>query len=598
MKREKVRSIRPRREAPHGRGPGGQEPGDPAPAGRARGIDLLHEPLLNKGTAFTEEERDALGLRGLLPPRVLSQELQVTRVLENLRGKPTDLEKYIALASLQDRNETLFYRVVIDHLEEMMPLIYTPTVGEACRAYGHIFRRPRGLFVSADDRGSVRRVLRNWPRRDVRVVVVTDGERILGLGDLGANGMGIPVGKLALYTACAGIRPEWCLPVALDVGTETRALRDDPLYLGLPRRRLRGPAYDALLDEVLEAIAESFPRAVIQLEDFSTANAFRLLERYRDRYRLFDDDIQGTAAVVLAGLRSALRLTGGSLADQRVLFFGAGEAGLGSGRLIAAALERDGMSAPQARARCLFFDSRGLVVEGRPGLGDAKREFAHPGGPIRDLEEAVRVLRPTAMVGVSGVASTFTPAVLRAMASINERPIVFALSNPTSHSECTAVEAYRFTAGRVIFASGSPFGEVRLDGRTFVPGQSNNAYVFPGVGLGVIASGARRITDEMFLAAADTLALQVTGSDLDAGRIYPPLRNIRAVSARIAAAVAEVARGRGLATVSAAAAEPLAGIRAGMYEPVYRCCIDRARPEAARGVRAGAERRSRRASLP
>lgn len=538
-------------------------------AGLPRGVNLLHDPSLNKGTAFTAEERDALDLRGLLPPSVCSQDLQVTRVLENIRRKPSDLEKYIYLASLQDRNETLFYRVVTDHLEEMMPLIYTPTVGEACRAYGHIFRRPHGLFVSADDRGSVRRLLRNWPSRDVRVVVVTDGERILGLGDLGANGMGIPVGKLTLYTACAGIRPEWCLPVALDVGTESETLRRDPLYIGLPRPRLRGGAYDDLFDEFLEAVVEAFPRAVIQLEDFSTANAFRLLERNKERYRLFDDDIQGTAAVVLAGLRSAGRLTGAALADQRVLFFGAGEAGIGSGRLITAALMRDGMREPEARERCRFFDSQGLVVETRPGLPDYKRAFACPGGPVRDLEEAVRLVRPTALVGVSGVASAFTPAALRAMASVNERPIIFALSNPTSHSECTAEEAYRATAGRACFASGSPFGEVRLDGRSLTPGQANNAYIFPGFGLGVIASGARLITDEMFLAAADALALEVSDADLKAGRLYPPLQNIRTVSARIAAAVAGVAWKRGLATTPLPP-DPLAAIRSGMYEPGYR----------------------------
>jgi malate dehydrogenase (oxaloacetate-decarboxylating)(NADP+) len=552
----------------------------PEPAGRAggpvtlcgpaplRGPALLHDPLLNKGTAFTEGERDAFGLRGLLPPRVMSMELQKTRVLENLRRKTSDLEKYIDLVALQDRNETLFHRVVADHLAETMPLIYTPTVGEACRAYGHILRRPRGLYVTARDRGRVRRVLDNWPHRDVRVVVVTDGERILGLGDLGANGMGIPIGKLTLYTACAGIRPEWCLPVTLDVGTDNEALLRDPLYIGLDQRRLRGVPYDALLDEFLEAVAAAFPRAVIQLEDFSTANAFRLLERYRDRLCLFDDDIQGTAAVVLAGLRSALRLTGGRLADQRLLFFGAGEAGIGAGRLIAAALARDGVPEARARACCRFFDSRGLVVEGRPDLPDHKRPFAHPGPPVAALLEAIRVIRPTALVGVSGRASAFTPAVLERMASLNERPVIFPLSNPTSHAECTAEEAYRSTGGRAIFASGSPFPPVRLDGRVLEPGQANNAYVFPGVGLGAIVSGARHLTDEMFLAAADALAEEVSQADLEAGRIYPPLGSIRQVSARIAAAVAGVAWAREL-TREPAPPDLITAIRGGMYEPAY-----------------------------
>lgn len=543
--------------------------GGAATAALPRGVELLHDPLLNKGTAFTEEERDALGLRGLLPPRVMTQELQVTRVLENLRRKPTDLEKYIYLVALQDRNATLFHRVLADHLAEMMPLIYTPTVGEACRAYGHILRRPRGLFVTARDHGRIRRVLRNWPHEDVRVVVVTDGERILGLGDLGANGMGIPVGKLTLYTACAGIRPEWCLPVTLDVGTDNEELLRDPLYIGLDQRRLRGRPYDALIDEFLAAVVESFPRAVIQLEDFSTANAFRLLERYRDRFCLFDDDIQGTAAVVLAGLRSALRLTGGRLADQRLLFFGAGEAGIGAGRLIAAALVREGSSEAEARACCWFFDSKGLLVEGRPDLPEYKRPFAHAGRPVADLQESIRAIRPTALVGVAGRPSAFTPAVLELMASINERPVILPLSNPTSHAECTAEEAYRWTGGRAIFASGSPFGPVRLGGRVFEPGQANNAYVFPGVGLGAIVSGARQITDEMFLVAADALAHEVSQADLQAGRIYPPLETIRLVSARIAAAVAGVAHARGLARAPAPP-DLLAAIRSGMYEPVYR----------------------------
>lgn len=545
-----------------------------ASGGAPRGVDLLHDPLLNKGTAFTEEERDALDLRGLLPPRVLSQELQVARVLENIRRKPSDLEKYIYLVSLQDRNETLFYRVLCDHLDEMMPLIYTPTVGEACRAYGHIFRRPRGLFISARDRGRVGRVLRNWPHRDARVVVVTDGERILGLGDLGANGMGIPVGKLTLYTACAGIRPEWCLPVTLDVGTDNEDLLRDPLYVGLRLRRLRGRPYDELVDEFLSAIVESFPRAVIQLEDFSTLNAFALLERYRGRLCLFDDDIQGTAAVLLAGLRTSLRLTGGGLRDQRLLFFGAGEAGVGAGRLLVAALVREGLSEEEARERCWFFDSKGLVVKGRPGLAEHKRPFAHASDPIGELQEAIRAIRPTALIGVSGVPSAFNPAVLQAMASVNERPLILALSNPTSHAECTAEDAYRFTDGRAIFASGSPFGTVRMGERSWAPGQANNAYIFPGVGLGVIASEAHHITDEMFLAAADSLALEVSEDDLRVGRIYPPLEKIRAVSARIAAAVADVAHASGLARTRRPA-DLAADIRSRMYEPSYRSCADR-----------------------
>lgn len=540
-----------------------------APGPLHRGVKLLHDPVRNKGTAFTEAERDALGLRGLLPPRVHTQEEQVARILEGLRGRSTDIERYLDLVALQDRNETLFYRVVVDHLDELMPIIYTPTVGQACQTFGHIFRRPRGMFISSEDRGRIAEVLGNWPHEDVRIVVVTDGERILGLGDLGADGMGIPIGKLALYTACAGIPPTQCLPVTLDVGTDNVDLLRDPLYIGLRRKRLRGAEYDELVEELLAALAARFPRAVLQLEDFANVNAFRLLDRYRDRYCLFDDDIQGTAAVALAGLWSALRLTGGRLADQRLLFLGAGEAGLGIGELVASALAEEGIDPEEARRRCWFVDSRGLVVRDRDDLAAPKRPFAHPHARVGDFLEAIRALRPTGIIGVSGRPGTFTRPVLEAMAEINERPIVFALSNPTSKSECTASEAYVWTQGRCVFASGSPFDPVSLDGRTFVPGQGNNAYIFPGLGLGAIASGTRRITDGMFLAAARALADEASEEDLRQGRIYPALGRIRAVSARIAAAVAAVAYERGLAQEPKPRDLP-AHVAALMFDPSYR----------------------------
>jgi len=537
------------------------------------GVGLLADPALNKGTAFTEAEREAFGLRGLLPPRAITQVEQLMRVLENLRRKANDIEKYIFLVSLQDRNETLFYRVVMDHLDEMMPIIYTPTVGQACQEYGHIFRRPRGLFVSAEDRGRVADVLRNWPKKEVRMIVVTDGERVLGLGDLGANGMGIPVGKLALYVACAGVHPVSCLPVTLDVGTENAALLADPLYLGLPQRRLRGAAYDELLDEFIVAAQEVFPKAVIQFEDFGNANAFRLLHRYRDRGCCFNDDIQGTAAMALAGIYSALRVTGGRLSDQSFLFLGAGEAALGIGDLIVTALMAGGMPEADARRRCWFVDSKGLIVKDRTDLVPHKRPYAHEGDPAPDLLAAVERLKPNAIIGVSGTAGAFTRPVVEAMARFNERPIIFALSNPTSKSECTAEEAYAWSNGRALFASGSPFAPALLNGRTYVPGQGNNAYIFPAIGLGVIAAEAKRITDEMFFVAAKVLANQVTAADLDLGRLYPPFKRIRTVSAAIATAVAELAYERGLAQ-HPRPADLSAFVRSLMYEPVYRSYVE------------------------
>lgn len=513
-----------------------------------RGMEILHDPHLNKGTAFTERERNALGLRGLLPPRVHTQDEQVDRVLGNIRKKPTDIERYIFLVALQARNERLFYRVVIEHIEEMMPLIYTPTVGRACQEYGHIFRRPQGLFISAADRGRVGEVLRNWPHPDVRVIVVTDGERILGLGDLGADGMGIPVGKLALYTACGGIDPAVCLPVTIDVGTENEALLADPLYIGLPHRRLRGPPYDELIEEFVTGVEEIFPRALIQFEDFANRNAFRLLEKYRDRLCCFDDDIQGTAAVALAGLCAALRITGGTLRDQRILFFGAGEAGIGIADLVVAALTDEGRNESEARARCWFLDSKGLIVKSRCDLASHKVAFAHDHPPVGNPLAAIEALHPTALIGVSGHADTFSKEVVEAVTRINERPIIFALSNPTAMAECTAEEAYNWSAGRCVFASGSPFAPVTFAGKTFIPGQGNNAYIFPGIGLGVLASGSRLVTNETFLAAARALAAQVAESDLAVGRVYPPLNRIREVSAKIAFAVADLAHRRGLAT--------------------------------------------------
>ena len=540
--------------------------------GYPTGVALLRDPVFNKDAAFTEEEREILGIRGLLPARVQTMEEQVMRTLENCRGKANDIEKYLFMISIQDRNKTLFYRVVIDYIEEMMRIIYTPAVGQACLEYGHIFRRPRGVFISAKDRGRMPELLRNWPYQDIRIIVVTDGERILGLGDLGADGMGIPVGKLALYTACAGIHPSLSLPVTLDVGTENEDLLNDPLYIGLKQRRLRGAAYDDFLEEFIVAVEEVFPRTLIQFEDFANLNAFRLLERYRERILTFNDDIQGTAAMTLAGLLSALRLTGGKLGEQRFLFAGAGEAGLGAGDLTVAAMEDEGLSVEEARQRCWFADSKGLVVKSRSDLSGRKLRYAHDHEPIGDLQEVVETLKPAAIIGVSGKQGLFTRPVLEAMARVNERPIVFALSNPTSRSECTAAEAYTWTGGRAIFASGSPFDPVILDGKKLAPAQGNNVYIFPGLGLGAIACGARHVTEEMFFVAAKALASEVSADDLEQGRVYPPLARIREVSAIIAAEVIEVAYRRGLATNPKPEDVP-AYIKSLMYEPKYQSYV-------------------------
>ncbi len=537
-----------------------------------KGVSLIHNPILNKGTAFTREERLALGLRGLLPPRICNQDEQLHRVMENYRNKTSDIEKYIYLAALQDRNETLFFRVVQDHIEEMMPIIYTPVVGKACQEYGHIYRRPHGMFITLEHKGEISDVLRNWPEQDVRVIVVTDGERILGLGDLGANGMGIPVGKLSLYTTCAGCDPEYTLPITLDVGTNNEQLLQDPLYLGIQQSRIRGKEYDEFVDEFVNAVQKVFPKALLQFEDFANQNAFRLHKKYQDQICTFNDDIQGTASVTLAGLYSAMRITKGELTDQKILFHGAGEAAIGIGNLVVGAMVDQGLSSEVAMSHCWFRDSRALVESSRTDLQEHKRPFAHDHKPISDLLEIIKELKPTALIGVSGQPKQFTQEIVEEMARINERPIIFALSNPTSKAECTAEEAIRWTDGQAIFASGSPFDPLTYAGKEFVPGQGNNAYIFPGVGLGTIVCGAKRVTDEMFYGAAKTLASLVTEEDLAKVCLYPPLTRIREVSAHIAAAVVQIAYDRGLAT------EPkpenlLEHVISKQYHPDYRSYV-------------------------
>ena len=533
-----------------------------------KGSQILHEPLLNKGSAFSLKEREALHLNGLLPPRVLTIEQQKNRILENFNNKHNDLEKYIFLIALQDRNEPLFYRTITDEIEKMMPIIYTPIVGEACQKYGHIFRRPRGLYISKNDKGNIRNILKNWSNDNVDVIVVTDGERILGLGDLGANGMGIPVGKLSLYTACAGVDPARCLPIMLDVGTNNENLKNDPLYIGLTEDRIRGEEYDSFIDEFMKETNEKFPDAIIQFEDFGNHNAARLLDKYRNRYRMFNDDIQGTAAVTLAGLLSSQRITKRDLEDEKILFYGAGTAGIGIANLYVTALTKKGYSKEEARSRCWFVDSKGLVVSSRKNLSRDKLPFAHEYYEKKDLSDIIQAIRPTALIGISGQANAFSKNILELMKDINDYPLVFALSNPTSSSECTAEDAYKWTRGQCLFASGSPFDSVEIEGETFIPGQGNNAYIFPGVGLGIILSQAEVISDDLFLAAAETLSILVSDKELSSCQLYPSIKDIKKVSKEIAITVAKKAFSEGL-TNMAIPQDIESSLNRIIYNPVY-----------------------------
>ena len=540
----------------------------PQPKHNLTGRALLSDARHNKSTAFSKEERERFGLRGLLPAAVCGQDTQLTRVLENVRRKEHDIEKYIALRALEGRNERLFYRALIEHTEELLPLVYTPTVGQACREFAHIFRQSRGLYITPEDRGSVRELLDNWPERDVRVIVVTDGERILGLGDLGANGMGIPIGKLSLYTAFAGIDPSQCLPVQLDVGTNNCELRDDPLYLGWNHERVEGEPYDALVDEFVRAVQDAFPKALIQFEDFLTPNAYRLLQRYRNEVLCFNDDIQGTAAVSLAGVYASTRLIGARFEDMRVMFLGAGSAATGIGDLMTRALVDAGLSLEEARRRLWFVDVNGLVVRGRDDLMLHNLPYAHAHEPM-DFVAAIRSIRPHVLIGATGHPGTFTKEVVQTMAEINARPVIFALSNPTSRAECTPDQAYRWSEGRAVFASGSPFAAVELgDGRTLHPAQGNNAYVFPGIGLGAIGCRARRVTDDMFLASARALADEVSEEDLARSALYPPLSRIRELSLSVATSVADAAYTSGL-TSSPRPNDLRAHLANLMYQPYY-----------------------------
>ncbi|MGR3913357.1 MAG: NAD-dependent malic enzyme [Gammaproteobacteria bacterium] len=536
--------------------------------GELRGIDLLRNAAMTKSTAFTAQERERYGLRGLLPANAGSMRTQLDRVLKNLRRKSSDIDKYVFLSALQDRNERLFYRLIIDNIREIMPLIYTPTVGQACKEFANIFRSEKGFYVTAADRGRIRELLGNWPHRDVRIIVVTDGERILGLGDLGASGMGIPIGKLSLYCACAGIDPGQCLPVMFDVGTDNQELRGDPAYLGAQHARLRGDEYFTLMDEFIRAATHAYPGVLIQFEDFITANAFALLKKYQHNTFCFNDDIQGTAAVALAGVYASTRISGIDFADLRFSFLGAGSAATGIGAMIARALIEHGVEEKEAYQRLWFFNRGGLVERSRDNLPPHLAPFAHDLAPQKDFRAALLAHRPQVLIGATGMPATFGRDIIESMARLTPRPTIFALSNPTARAECTARQAYEWSGGGAIFASGSPFDAVELDGKTLHPGQGNNSYIFPGVGLGMIACRAKTIPDSVFMHSARALSASVREEDLARGSLYPPLEKIREVSLAIATQVAEHAWQNGLA--EAPRPRDIAGeIRAMMYDPRY-----------------------------
>ncbi|XP_075779935.1 NADP-dependent malic enzyme [Pelodiscus sinensis] len=536
-----------------------------------RGYEVTRNPHLNKGMAFSLEERQQLNIHGLLPPCFLSQDVQVLRILVNFERQTSDLDRYILLMGLQDRNEKLFYKVLTSNIERFMPIVYTPTVGLACQQYGLAFRRPRGLFITIHDRGHIATMLKSWPEDVIRAIVVTDGERILGLGDLGCYGMGIPVGKLALYTACGGMKPQECLPVILDVGTDNEELLKDPLYIGLRHKRVRGQAYDDLLDEFMQAVTFRYGmNCLIQFEDFANANAFRLLNKYRNKYCTFNDDIQGTASVAVAGLLAALRITENKLSDHTILFQGAGEAALGIANLIIMAMQKEGTPEHEAIKKIWMVDSKGLIVKERSSLTTEKIRFAHEHAEMKNLEDIVRAIKPTVLIGVAAIGGAFTNQILKDMAFFNKRPIIFALSNPTSKAECSAEQCYQMTEGCGIFASGSPFDPVTLpSGCTFYPGQGNNAYVFPGVALGVVSCGLRYISEDIFLTTAEVIAQQVSKKHLEEGRLYPPLVTIQDVSLKIAVKIAEQAYSNKTASFYPEPEDKEAFIRSQVYSTDY-----------------------------
>lgn len=532
------------------------------------GTEALDDPFVNQGTAFSQDARIKRKLRGLLPPRVTTLEHQAKRALERIHQAEEPLQKYEILSLIRHRNATLFYYLLENNIEELMPIVYTPTVGKACQEFDRIYTEPEGLYVTIEDKGSVQEVINNWPHDDVDMIVVTDGERILGLGDLGAGGMGIPIGKLSLYTACAGLNPARSLPVLLDVGTNNQGLLHDPLYLGLQQLRVDGEEYYAFVREFIEAAKARWPHVIIQFEDFANRHAFALLDQWKDKTACFNDDIQGTAAVAVAGFYAAARVKESSLSEEKFLFLGAGEAAGGIADLLVEAMMKEGLTQEQAVDRIFLFDSHGLVTKDREGLTPLKQKFAHEQEPQSTFLDAIGEVKPTAIVGCAAQAGSFNAYVLSAMARINERPIIFALSNPTSRSECTAREAYTYTEGKCLFASGSPFQQVEVNGKTFIPRQSNNSYVFPGIGLGLVVSSPRIVPQSVFLSAAEALSKIVSEDDLENGSLFPSLTKIREVSQSIAAAVAEQCFTAGVAGVPKP--DDLSkAIQEAMYKPVY-----------------------------
>jgi malate dehydrogenase (oxaloacetate-decarboxylating)(NADP+) len=540
----------------------------PALDSRMRGLGLLEKSKLTKGTAFTEAERASLGLEGLLPPSVETIERQTERALQQLGHKTTDIDRYIYLIQLLDASETLFYGVVMSDPARFLPIVYDPTVGEACLKFGHIYRHPRGMYVSIKQKGRVRQVLGNWPVKDVRVICVSTGERILGLGDLGANGMGIPIGKLQLYTGCAAVPPDGLLPILLDCGTNNRELLNDPLYLGLRQTRPTEDEMTQFADEFVQAVQEAFPNCCIHFEDWKGTDALRFLARYRDKVSCYNDDIQGTGSITVAGLLNAVRIKGEKLKDQRVLFLGAGSAGIGIADMIVSAMKLEGLSNEQAQSRISLFDVNGLLEPSRADLIPEQKVYAHAHSPTHDFVAAINSIKPTVLIGVSTVGKTFTRAVVDAMGKLSERPIIFALSNPTEKAECSAEEAYTWSCGKAIYAAGVQFPPVEYNGKTFLPGQANNFYVFPAVGLAIYATNAKRVTDEMFIEAAKAVADQVTGQQREMGLMFPPQSNVLEAEIRTAERVAAIIFERGFARVERPK-DVNSWLRAQLYKPDY-----------------------------
>jgi malate dehydrogenase (oxaloacetate-decarboxylating)(NADP+) len=537
-----------------------------------RGIELLHDPALNKSTAFTEGEKQALGLVGLVPDTTESEDLQLRRVMMQLGHKNTDLDRYIYLVGLLDHDETLFYRTIMSDPARFLPIVYDPTIGEACLKFGHIYRQARGMYLSIERRGTVKDVLANWPRRDVRFICVTDGGRILGLGDLGANGMGIPIGKLQLYTAAAGVPPQYLLPMYLDAGTDNEQYLHDPLYLGLRKTRPATADLFSFVDEFVEAVQEVFPTCCIHFEDWTGVDAMHLLERYRDTYCVYNDDVQGTAGITLAGMINAAKLKGTKLTDEKYLFLGAGSAGIGLANLLCSALMVQGRSLEEAQVRVHMFDVNGLLESTRTDLVDFQRPYAHPHAPTKDFVAAIESIEPTTIIGVSTIGGAFTQKVVETMSRINERPVILALSNPTEHAECTAQQAYEWSKGKAIYAAGVPFPPVSYEGQTFVPGQANNFFIFPAVGMAIFATQAKRVTDEMFIEAASAVADQVPSEQLRQGLLFPLQANVLEVEINTAARVAKLVFDAGLARVDRPT-DMLAFIRQHVYEPKYAALV-------------------------